>query len=616
MGKVEPQPVRLHQRTGLMHMVPQHLFQCRIQQMRGAVGAADGLTALHVDGGGDGVSLFQLAGLHHAMVQELPRLVLLDVLDGEYRPVQGNGAVVCHLSAHLRVKRRFVQHKHTLGALDDGVPQFILRHDGQHRAGIRVVVIAGKQCGRCVKAQINARPCHIAQRLPGFSGPDALLLHQLAESGLVHLHILFLQHLRRQVQRETIGVVKLESVRAGEQGFVLCLVGRQHFRVNFHARIQRLEEILFLRPHHLGDISFLFRHVGIGGLVDLGHRGHHLVQERPVHSQQLSVTRGAAQQAAQHIAPALVAGQHAVADHHDGGTDMVRDNPEGHVGLVALFIVGAGDLADLIRNVHHGVHIKEGRNTLTGHRQPLKTHAGVDVLIRHLLVVALAVIDKLGEDVVPDFDIPVAVAAHGALRPTAAVFLAPVIVNLGAGTAGAGAVLPEVVRLAEAEDTLSRDIHVLVPNFKSLFVLFVNGGIQPIRLQPRHLGQKLPAHGNGLLLEVITEGEIAQHLEIGAVAGGFADIFNVARADALLAGANPVAGRLFLPGKPGFHGGHAAVNQQKACVVVGNQGKAGQAQMALAFKIAQEHLPQLVQSIYRMCHICFLRISQNFSSLR
>ncbi|MPM93392.1 hypothetical protein SDC9_140529 [bioreactor metagenome] len=100
------------------------------------------------------------------------------------------------------------------------------------------------------------------------------------------------------------------------------------------------------------------------------------------------------------------------------------------------------------------------------------------------------------------------------------------------------------------------------------------------------------------------------------MAGGLADVLNVAGADALLAGANPVAGRLLLPGEPGFHGGHAAVNQKKACVVVGNQGKAGQAQMALALKVAQEHLPKLVQSIYRMCHICFLRISQNFSNLR
>ena len=41
---------------------------------------------------------------------------------------------------------------------------------------------------------------------------------------------------------------------------------------------------------------------------------------------------------------------------------------------------------------------------------------------------------------------------------------------------------------------------------------------------------------DGLVLEVIAEGEVAQHLEEGAVAGGLADVLDIAGADALLAG--------------------------------------------------------------------------------
>ena len=44
----------------------------------------------------------------------------------------------------------------------------------------------------------------------------------------------------------------------------------------------------------------------------------------------------------------------------------------------------------------------------------LQAHAGVDVLVLHLGVVALAVVDKLGEHVVPHLDVTVAVTAHGA----------------------------------------------------------------------------------------------------------------------------------------------------------------------------------------------------------
>ena len=138
---------------------------------------------------------------------------------------------------------------------------------------------------------------------------------------------------------------------------------------------------------------------------------------------------------------------------------------------------------------------------------------------------------------------------------------ATVIVDLGTGTAGTGSVLPEVVGLAEAEDPLGRDAHHLVPDLKGFLVLQVDGGIQPVRLQAHHLRQKLPGPGNGVLLEVVAEGEVAQHLKIGAVAVGLADVLNVAGADALLAGGHPVPGRLLLPGEPSLHGGHAAVNQ-------------------------------------------------------
>ena len=54
---------------------------------------------------------------------------------------------------------------------------------------------------------------------------------------------------------------------------------------------------------------------------------------------------------------------------------------------------------------------------------------------------------------------------------------------------------------------------------------------------------------NGLCLKVIAKGEVAQHLKEGAVAGCLSDIFNIAGADALLAGSNSSSGRDLLSGK-------------------------------------------------------------------
>ena len=119
----------------------------------------------------------------------------------------------------------------------------------------------------------------------------------------------------------------------------------------------------------------------------------------------------------------------------------------------------------------------------------------------------------------------------------------------GCRAAGTGAVLPEVVGLAEAEDVVGGNADLLVPDVESLviggggLVALEHGGVQTIGLQAHPLGggQELPAPLQGLFLEVVAEGEVAQHLKIGAVPGGLADILDVAGTDALLAGADSAA---------------------------------------------------------------------------
>ena len=239
--------------------------------------------------------------------------------------------------------------------------------------------------------------------------------------------------------------------------------------------------------------------------------------------------------------------------------------------------------------------------------QTLKAHAGVDVLLLELGVVVVAVVVELAEHVVPDLDIAVAVAADGAAGLAAAVLGAAVIVDLGAGAAGAGAVLPEVVLLAKAEDLLSGDADLVVPDVPCLVVALIDGGgTDGPLLQTDDLRQELPAPGDGLVLEVVAEGEVAQHLEVGAVAGGLADVLNVARADALLAGADAAARRLLLALEPGLHRRHAGVDEEDGVVVLRHEREAWQTQVVFRLKEAQEHLPQLVEAIVGMAHSGFL----------
>ena len=607
VGEVEAQAVGLHQRAGLVDMVAQDLLQGGIQQMGGAVGPHDGLAALHIHGGEDFLPHPEAAALHGAGVHELAALVLLNVGDGELRAGGGaDHAVVGHLAAHLGVEGALIQDDHALHPGDDLVPELALSGESHDVGGVilqMVGIIAVELGGGDLLAELDAGPAQVAQGLAGLSRPLLLLPHELLEALLVHAEALIPGHLDGEVDGEAEGIVELEGVGAGEGGLALGLVLGQHLGEDLHAAVDGLGEALLLGADDLGDIGGLLPHVLVLALVDLDHGLHDLIEEGTVHAQELAVTGGPAQQAAQDVAPALVAGQDAVADEEAGGPDMVRDDAQGHIVLVALAVVGAGDLADLVGDVHDGIHIEEGVHVLHHAGQALQAHAGIDVLLLELGVVVVTVVIELGKDVVPDLDIAVAVAAHGAAGLAAAVLGAAVIVDLGAGAAGTGAVLPEVILLAEAEDAVLRDADLLVPDVEGLVIVLIDGGIEAVLLQAHHLGQELPGPGDGFLLEVITEGEVAQHLEEGAVAVGVADVVDVAGADALLAGADPVTGGLLLALEPGLHGSHTGVDEEQGLVVLGDQGEAGQTQVAvLLLKVAEEHLPQLVEAVVRMGH--------------
>ena len=288
---------------------------------------------------------------------------------------------------------------------------------------------------------------------------------------------------------------------------------------------------------------------------------------------------------------------------------MVGDDTERNIHLVALAVGGAGEFGDAVGDIHHGVHIKQAVDILTDHSQTLQTHAGINVLLGKVGVIAVAVVVELGEYVVPDLHVSVTVAAYGAAGLTAAVFLAAVIVDLRAGAAGTGAMLPEVIGLAKTEDPILRNADVIVPDIKSLIIVQIDGGIQAVGIHadPFRAGQEFPAPCNGFLLEIIAEGEVAQHFKIGAVTGSFADVFNVAGTDALLAGGDTATGGLLLTGEEGLHGRHTGVDQQQRSVILGNQREASQTQMSLGFHKGQEHLTQFVES--KVFHIIFLQIS-------
>ena len=158
--------------------------------------------------------------------------------------------------------------------------------------------------------------------------------------------------------------------------------------------------------------------------------------------------------------------------------------------------------------------------------------------------------------------------------------------------------LPEVVFLAQTHHVVGGDAHLLGPDIVSLVVLFVHRDMQAVLRNGHPLvrSQELPCPRNDLLLEVILEGEVAQHLKEGAMAGSDANTLDIRGADALLAGGHAMTGRLLLSEEPLLHGCHAAVDEQQAGVVLRDEREAVQTQVALALKEGKVLVTQFIQT--------------------
>ena len=209
--------------------------------------------------------------------------------------------------------------------------------------------------------------------------------------------------------------------------------------------------------------------------------------------------------------------------------------------------------------------------------------------------VGLAVV--LHEHQVPDLEVALGAAVQRpAARPRTR---ALVVVDLRARAAGAGASpisqkLSSPMRWMRSAGTPD----LVPPDGLGLVVVDVDGDPQPVAVEPEHLGEQLPGQGDGLLLEVVAEAEVAQHLEEGEVAGGVADVLDVV----VLA----LDGRTSAPTWPGGTGGgssprmyreelvHARVGEQRRRRVVRDEPGRRDERVAALDEEPGEGLPQLL----------------------
>ena len=191
---------------------------------------------------------------------------------------------------------------------------------------------------------------------------------------------------------------------------------------------------------------------------------------------------------------------------------------------------------------------------------------------------AVLVLLELHEDEVPDLDEAVAVLVRAARR-AAGDRRAVVVEDLRAGAAGAGrAHHPEVVGGGDADDPLVGQAGDLLPEVGGVVVVVVDGDEELVLRQAEVAGQQLPGVGDRAFLEVVAEGEVAEHLEEGVVARGIADVVEVvvlaAGAHALLAGGGAGVVAVLDAGEDVLELHHAGVGEHQRRVVARHQRRA------------------------------------------
>ncbi len=116
--------------------------------------------------------------------------------------------------------------------------------------------------------------------------------------------------------------------------------------------------------------------------------------------------------------------------------------------------------------------------------------------------------------------------------------------------------------------------------------------------EPVGRGDELPGEGDGVVLEVVAEAEVAEHFEKRMVAAGEADVFEVvvlaAGADAFLRSGGALVVALLDAEEDVFELVHACVGEEQRGVVGGDERGGVDAAVALGLKEAQKSFADVV----------------------
>ena len=322
----------------------------------------------------------------------------------------------------------------------------------------------------------------------------------------------------------------------------------------------------------------------------------YLRQEAVLDADAVALQQRAAHDPAQHVAAVLVGGHDAVGDEEGHPARVVGQDPQR-----AVVGLAGGQVAPERHERQELVGLEDRVDALLDEGHAVEAQARVDVLGRQRGQGPDRILVVLHEDEVPVLQEALVVAAREVvLGPP---LQAAVEVQLAARPARAGRPrLPEVLLAGQQDDARARDADrlprrdgLLVGAEAERVVALVDGDPDVVGVEAEALERQLPRVLGRALLEVLADREVAEHLEEGQVPGRRADVLDVDRAEALLAGGDERVRRLLDAQEVGLERLHARGREQDRGVVArGHERPAGQAQVVALLEEAQEQLADLV----------------------
>ena len=437
--------------------------------------------------------------------------------------------------------------------------------------------------------------CGLARTGPGGARLGLLFGHGRVKPVRVHGTALFTQRILRQVQRETIGIIQLERRLPCQRGAIIQPV--QLFVQKLQPTVQCLLEPGFFQLQCLLDQCLRLPQFRIGRAHLADQRGHQPVHHRVFCAQKMRMAHRAPHDTAQHIAAPVIAGHHPVRDQKRGRTQVIRDHPVMNVLVPKRF--ARCHMRRGLDQIFEQIGVVIVMAPLQQRADPLQPHAGIDrlhVQRPHRAVLELLV---LHEDNVPDLDEPVAILFRAARRPAPDV-IAMVKKDLRARPARAGrAHLPEIVRRGDTDDPILGYANLL-PDFKGFVVRVIHRRVQPALVDTEIPGNQFPGEPDRVVLEIIPERKIAQHLEKRVVARGIAHIVQIivlaSGANTFLAGRGALVVAMLHPGEQVLELNHPGIGEHQCRIIARYQRRRGNNLVPLLGKVVQKGRPDVVQT--------------------